>query len=140
MRLSARGEYGVRAMVRLALNYREEPVPLSKIALSEDISQQFLEQIFSTLRKGGLINSVRGARGGYTLALPPDKICVGDIIRALEGPIAPVDCVSEEAGGDECLCGRTEECLVRNVWEQLRDRINEVLDNITLYDMLNWRS
>lgn len=139
MRLSARGEYGVRAMVHLALNYRGEPVPLSKIAVSEDISQQFLEQIFSTLRKGGLINSVRGARGGYTLASTPEKICVGDIIRVLEGPIAPVECVSEEATGGDCRCGRTEECLARNVWEKLRDHINEVLDNITLHDMLHWK-
>ncbi len=137
MRLSARGEYGVRAMVHLALNYRGDPVPLSRIAGSENISQQFLEQIFSMLRKGGLINSIRGAKGGYTLAYPPEKICVGDILRVLEGPIAPVECVSEEGNGEACRCGRSEECLARHVWERLRDRINDVLDNTTLYDMLH---
>lgn len=140
MRLSAKGEYGVRAMVYLALNDRKGPIPLSKIALGENISQHFLEQIFATLRRNGLIKSTRGTKGGYALAHLPEKICVGDIIRALEGPITPVDCLAEEGGAENCRCGRTEDCLARNVWEKLRDHINEVLDNITLDDMLNWKN
>lgn len=140
MRLSARGEYGVRAMIHLALNYNEGPVPLSKVASSEEISHQFLEQIFVLLRRGGLIKSVRGVKGGYMLALPPHEVCVGDIIRVLEGPIAPVDCVSEDGGdGGACRCDRTDDCLARHVWERLRDHINEMLDNTTLQDMLDWK-
>lgn len=135
MRLSAKGEYGVRAMVYLALNYRSGPIPLSKIALGENISQQFLEQIFAALRREGLIYSTRGIKGGYTLAYPPEKICVGDIIRALEGPITPVNCLSE--GKEEAdRCTRADICLARNVWERLRDHINYLLDNISLQDMI----
>ncbi len=140
VRLSARGEYGVRAMAHLALNYNEGPVPLSKVASSENISHHFLEQIFVLLRRGGLIKSVRGVKGGYMLALPPREVCVGDIIRVLEGPIAPVECVSENGGnGGSCRCERTDDCLARHVWEKLRDHINEMLDKTTLQDMMDWK-
>jgi Rrf2 family transcriptional regulator, cysteine metabolism repressor len=139
VRLSARGEYGVRAMVYLALNYHDGPVPLSKISLGENISHNFLEQIFATLRRDGLIKSTRGMKGGYALAHLPKKIYVGDIIRALEGPITPVDCLSENSDGDKCRCTRAEDCLSRNLWGKLRDHINEVLDNISLQDMLDWK-
>ncbi|MGI6308327.1 MAG: RrF2 family transcriptional regulator [Dethiobacteria bacterium] len=138
MRLSAKGEYGVRAMVNLALNYPGGPIPLSQIAQVENISQQFLEQIFAALRREGLISSTRGAKGGYSLAYHPEKICVGDIIRALEGPITPVDCLDERKEGEQ-RCSREDICLARNVWEKLRDHINHLLDNITLQDMLDWR-
>lgn len=135
MRLSARGEYGVRAMICLALNFQSGPVPLSAIALGENISQQFLEQIFAVLRRKGLVSSTRGARGGYSLTHPPDKIRVGDIIRALEGPITPVNCLSEREQEEDC-CTRVDVCLARNVWKKLQDRINNLLDNITLQDMI----
>lgn len=138
MRLSAKGEYGVRAMINLALNYPEGPIPLSQIARMENISRQFLEQIFATLRREGLISSTRGIKGGYSLAHHPEKICVGDIIRALEGPIIPVDCLDERVEGGQ-RCGREDICLARNVWEKLRNHINNLLDNITLQDMLDYR-
>ncbi|MBS4021624.1 MAG: Rrf2 family transcriptional regulator [Dethiobacter sp.] len=133
MKLSAKGEYGVRALVILALDYRAGPVPLREIAERENISYQFLEQIFAPLRRAGLIESVRGAKGGYTLARAPEKIKVGDIVRTLEGPIAPVDCVVE---GNEGKCGRSDACLSRGIWEKLRDRMSEVLDEITLADVI----
>ena len=139
MRLSSRGEYGVRAMIHLALNYNQGFIPLSKIASAEDISQQYLEQIFAGLRRSGLILSNRGVKGGYTLALPPQSIYVGDIIRVLDGPITPVECVSNEGNEDECRCGKSENCLARNLWLKLRDHINQLLDGITLQDMLNWK-
>lgn len=139
MRLSSRGEYGVRAMIYLALNYNQGFIPLSKIASAEDISQQYLEQIFAGLRRSGLILSNRGVKGGYTLALPPQSIYVGDIIRVLDGPITPVECVSNEGNEDECRCGKSENCLARNLWLKLRDHINQLLDGITLQDMLNWK-
>lgn len=133
MKLSAKGEYGVRAMACLALDFRAGPVPLREIAKRENISYQFLEQIFLPLRRAGLIESVRGAKGGYTLARPPEAINVGDIVRALEGPIAPVDCVAE---GNAETCGRSTACLTRGIWEKLKDRMEEVLDEITLADVI----
>ena len=96
MKLSAKGEYGVRAMARLALNHQEGPLPLPEIARAEEISLQFLEQIFLLLRRANLITSVRGARGGYVLGREPGKISIGDIINVLEGPIAPVECLTSE--------------------------------------------
>lgn len=140
MRLSAKGEYGVRAMVHLALHYRDGPIPLSRIAADENISRQYLEQIFLLLRRKGFISSVRGVKGGYILALPPEKIFVGDIIRALEGPIIPVDCLSEKDEEESLACGRSERCLASNVWEKLRDHINQLLDNISLQDMIECKN
>ena len=136
MKLSARVEYGVRAMAVLAFHYREGAVPLKEIAAREGISYQFLEQIFPDLRKAGLIESVRGMRGGYLLARPPSEINVGHIVRAVEGPIAPVSCLVESSAGEGC-CYRTEGCLTRHVWEKLRDRINEVLDAVNLADLID---
>ncbi|RQD76269.1 MAG: Rrf2 family transcriptional regulator [Candidatus Syntrophonatronum acetioxidans] len=136
MKLSAKGQYGVRAMVVLALNYRAGPMPIKEIAAREGISSQYLEQIFLELRRADLISSVRGARGGYILARNPEDIKIGDIVRVLEGPIAPVECVLE---GSEEVCERTGDCLTRGVWEKLRDRITEVLDDISLEDMISTR-
>lgn len=137
MRLSTKGEYGLRAMVVLALKYRDGPVPLREVAEQENISLQYLEQIFPALRRATLIQSIRGAKGGYTLAREPSKTRVGDIIRALEGPLAPVGCVIE---GDDIkeFCSRSTGCLTRNVWERLYERINDVLDEISLGDMISW--
>lgn len=123
-------------MAVLAFHYREGSLPLREIASREGISYQFLEQIFPDLRRAGLVESVRGARGGYLLARPPSEINVGDIVRAVEGPITPVSCLVEPAGGAGC-CDRSEGCLTRHVWEKLRDRINEVLDEVTLADLID---
>ena len=136
MRLSAKGEYGVRAMVHLALHYRNGPVPLSRIAMDENISRQYLEQIFLLLRRSGLITSVRGVKGGYTLASPPGEIFVGDIIRVLDGPITPVDCLCGKEEEEPFPCGKSERCLASNLWEKLRNQINQLLDNVSLQDMI----
>ncbi len=138
MKLSARVEYGVRAMAVLAFHYQEGPLPLREIAGREGISFQFLEQIFPDLRRARLIDSVRGVRGGYLLARPPAEINVGDIVRAVEGPIAPVSCLVDAAPGESC-CSRTEGCLTRHVWEKLRDRINEVLNDVSLADLIDMK-
>ena len=135
MKLTARVEYGVRAMCALALHNRAGPLSLREISRSEQISFQFLEQIFLSLRRAGLIGSVRGAKGGYHLALQPGEISVGDIVRALEGPITPVDCLAGSIEG-EPRCHRSEACRTRHVWETLRDRINEVLDNVYLDELI----
>lgn len=138
MKLSARVEYGVRAMAVLTFHYEHGPLPLREISLQEGISFQFLEQIFPDLRRAGLIESVRGAKGGYLLARPPAEINVGDIVRAVEGPITPVNCLAEDSGREACR-HRTEGCLTRHVWEKLRDRINEFLDEVSLADLIDWK-
>lgn len=135
MKLSAKVEYGVRAMAVLAFHHQSGPLSLRKIAEQEAISLKFLEQIFPDLRRAGLITSVRGSKGGYLLSRPPNQIKVGDIVRAVEGPITPVNCLSDEEG-DSC-CHRRECCLTRQVWEKLRDKINDVLDEVSLNELVD---
>ena len=132
MKLSTRGEYGLRAMFDLAQHHGEGPISLKSVAERQGISEHYLEQLVSGLRKAGLVKSVRGAQGGYNLAREPAEIYVGEIIRVLEGPIAPVDCVSEE---ETDPCARAGSCVARGIWKRVRDSINEVLDSITLEDM-----
>ncbi len=133
MKLSTKGRYGVKAMFDLAQHMGEGPISLKSIAERQGISEHYLEQLISGLRKTGLVKSVRGAQGGYVLGREPEKIRVGDIIRVLEGPIAPVDCVSEE---DPESCVKAEFCVTRTIWEKVRDSIADVLDSITLADMV----
>ncbi|SFR03006.1 RrF2 family transcriptional regulator [Desulfoscipio geothermicus] len=133
MRLSTRGHYGLKAMFDLAQHYGSEPIPLKTVAERQNISDNYLEQLIAILRKAGLVKSVRGAQGGYILARDPSSITVGDIIRAMEGPIAPVDCVSEVEPAE---CDNADFCITRTVWARVRDRLAEVMDSISLADML----
>ena len=133
MRLSTKGRYGVRAMFELALHYKEGAVSLKKIAQQQDISEKYLEHLFASLKKARLLVSTRGAQGGYRLARPPAEITVGDIVRVLEGTVSITDCTGDHADGE--VCGRINQCVVHKVWLQVRDKINEVLDGITLEDM-----
>ncbi|WP_206812670.1 RrF2 family transcriptional regulator [Paradesulfitobacterium ferrireducens] len=133
MKLSTKGRYGLKAMFDLAQHFGEGPISLKSIAERQDISEHYLEQLISGLRKAGLVKSVRGAQGGYVLGREPGKMTIGDVIRVLEGPIAPVDCVAEE--DPEC-CSKADYCVTRTVWEKVRDSIAEVLDSITLEDMV----
>lgn len=133
MKLSTKGRYGLKAMFELALHYGEGPIPLKNIADSQRISEHYLEQLIAVLRKNGLVKSVRGAQGGYMLIDAPSKITVGSIIRVLEGDIAPADCVIE----DNNMCDREAKCVTKLVWLKIRDSINEVIDSITLEDMLD---
>ncbi|AEE96547.1 MAG: Rrf2 family transcriptional regulator, cysteine metabolism repressor [Clostridiales bacterium] len=134
MKLSTKGRYGLTAMLDLALNYGEEPVALKNVAERQGISEPYLEQLIAGLRKAGLVKSVRGAQGGYILAYPPDKITVGDVMRVLEGPLAPVDCVIEN---EPVSCEKADHCVTRIIWEKIRDSINQVVDSITLQDMVD---
>ncbi|SHE50187.1 transcriptional regulator, BadM/Rrf2 family [Caldanaerobius fijiensis DSM 17918] len=134
MRLSTKGQYGVRAMLELALNYGEGPIALKTIAEKQDISEHYLEQLIAILKKAGLVKSTRGAQGGYTLAMAPSEITVGDILRALEGPLAPVECVID---GEEVECQRADFCVSRLVWQKIKDSLNKVVDSITLQDMVD---
>lgn len=131
--MSTKGHYGVKAMFDLAQHHGQGPIPLKSVAERQELSEHYLEQLIAGLRKAGLVKSLRGAQGGYTLAKDPSEIRVGDIIRVLEGPIAPVDCVNQE---DPNCCNKADSCITRGVWEKVRDSINGVLDSITLADMV----
>lgn len=134
MKLSTKGRYGVAAMYELALQHGQGPVSLKSVAQKQRISEHYLEQLMGTLRKAGYVKSVRGALGGYSLTKDPADISVGDIIRIMEGPIAPTDCLLEnQAGGDTCK--RVSICVTRGVWAKVRDSITSVLDSISLADL-----
>lgn len=132
MKLSTRGRYGLKAMFQLALHYGEGPISLNQIADKQNLSENYLEQLFSILRKEGLLNSVRGAQGGYMLSDSPENIKVGTILRALEGNMSPSECAI-----DDNDCSREDGCATRLVWVKIKDSIDEVIDSITLQDMIN---
>lgn len=132
MKLSTKGRYGLMAMFELGLKYGEGPISLRSIAEKQMLSDSYLEQLFSTLRKDGLITSVRGAQGGYMLAREPKDITVGNILRSLEGNLAPADCAADET--IECI--KEENCATKLVLIKIKDSIDEVVDSITLEDMI----
>ena len=140
MKLSTKGRYSVTALYELALHYGEGVVPLKAIAKSQGISENYLEQLMAPLRRAGLVESVRGAQGGYTLALPPEEVTIGRIITAVEGPIALVDCLLTSAEAVDQSCVRASECVTRQIWEEVCDSINRVLNNIALSDLLHKNS
>jgi Rrf2 family protein len=121
-------------MYDLAMHYGEGPISLKSVAQRQGISEHYLEQLMGTLRKAGYVKSVRGAQGGYTLTKEPTQITVGDIIRTMEGPIAPVDCLLTDAIENE-YCMRAGTCVTRGVWAKVRDSIATVLDSISLADL-----
>lgn len=133
MKLSTKGRYGVKAMFELALHYQGETISIKEISEKINVSEYYLEQLFSSLRKSGLIKSVRGAQGGYMLAKSPENITVADIFNVLEGPIEISECVSE----DEANCSNMDYCATRLLWIKISDSINQVTHSITLQDMLN---
>jgi Rrf2 family cysteine metabolism transcriptional repressor len=135
VKLSTKGRYGVAAMYDLALHYGQGPISLKSVAERQKISEHYLEQLMGTLRKAGYVQSIRGAQGGYTLAQHPDTISVGDIIRIMEGPIAPVDCVLTDNKDNNQYCDRASHCVTWGVWAKVRDSINDVLDSISLTDL-----
>ena len=135
MRISTRGEYGLRAMLVLAERYQEGQVPLREIAEIEQISEQYLEQLFRDLRKDELVESFRGAKGGYVLARSPAEISVNQVLTALEGPVAPMQCVAD--GDLEEGCKHMGRCPTRTVWEKLKNAMNAVLDDTTLADLIS---
>jgi Rrf2 family transcriptional regulator, cysteine metabolism repressor len=131
---STRGEYGVRLMVELARHHGAGPVSLAEMAAHEALPRPYLEQLVISLREAALVNSTRGARGGYSLARDPDQIRMSEVIRALEGPIAPMVCASEEPS-HAGLCERTGFCNVNLLWVKVRDAITDALDSVTLADL-----
>jgi Rrf2 family protein len=138
MRLSKRGEYGLRAMIRLADLYDPQeptrPFQIKELAEVENIPVKYLEQILLALKNAGLLNSRRGLQGGYYLAKKPSEINMGQIIRTLDGPLAPIRCVSSMAY-EPCDCPDERTCGLRLIMLEVRNKLSDILDNTTLDDI-----
>ena len=133
MWITSRSHYGLITMSELARAYGQGPVSLSYIAEKQRMPMAYLEQLVSPLRKAGLIKATRGQRGGFELLLPPEQVTVKQVVRALDGDYSPVECVSENYVQGSCV--REDECASQFVWQQLKESMNQVLDNITLADL-----
>lgn len=131
MKLSTKGRYSTRFMLDLALHYGEGPVLLKEIAGRQGISEKYLWQLIPPLKNVGLVCSFRGAHGGYTLAKPPELISLKDIVTTVEGSLCLVECVD-----DPSLCKRSETCASRDVWNEVTQKILEVLESFTLQDLI----
>lgn len=131
LKLSTRGQYGVRAMFEIARGYPDKPVTIKQIAERQDVSAAYLEQILNKLRRGGLIKSVKGPGGGYLLASKPGKTSIAVILKELEGPVAITSCLDPEEG-----CARVEGCVTHLLWRSLGAKIEAFLETITLKDLL----
>ena len=137
MKISTKGRYSVTALYELAQRYGEGPVSLKCVAQGQGLSENYLEQLMVPLRRAGLVQSIRGAQGGYMLAKSPAEITIGSIITTVEGPIAVVDCLLAEAGAAEQMCDKACACVTRGIWEKVCDSISQVLERITLQTLLD---
>jgi Rrf2 family protein len=134
LHFSNRGEYGVRLMVELARHFGDGPVSLSEMADHEDLPRPYLEQLVVSLREAGLVLSTRGARGGYQLTRDPSTIRMSEVIEALEGPIAPMVCASDDPIHSGA-CGRSTFCNVNALWVRVRMAVVGALDSMTLGEL-----
>lgn len=132
MKLSTKGRYGLSAMIDLAVYGEDEAVSLNSVAERQHISVGYLEQLMARLKKAGLVSSMRGATGGYRLAHSPEKISVGDILRALEGSLNAVDCPGTTADG----CEESAFCVNKYVWQRMNESIQRTVDEIKLSDLI----
>jgi len=131
VKLSTRGQYGTRMLLDIALHKDEEPVLLKDIAQRQQISLSYLEHLVTPLIAGGIVRSTRGARGGISLAKPTEQIRLSEVIQLLEGSIAPVACVN-----DPEVCSRSELCVTRDIWDELKQAMNGVLESTTLQNLV----
>ncbi len=136
MKISTKGRYALRLMLDLAVNYENKPITIKDIASRQQISDKYLEQIIAILNKAGFVKSVRGASGGYSLKREPEEYTVGMILRQTEGDLAPVSCV----GAEREKCPNEEICTTIEIWQRLDKAINDVVDNITLADLVKWHN
>ena len=133
MKISTKGRYAVRVMIDLAQNGNGKCVAVRQIAERQDISEKYLEQIIGVLNKAGYVKSVRGAQGGYRLTRDPSEYTVGDILRLTEGSLCPVSCLE----GDVNECERCDTCATLKVWKKLQKAIDDVVDHVTIQDLLD---
>ena len=131
MKISTKGRYALRVMIDLAMNDGENYITIKEIAKRQDITAKYLEQIVSLLNKAGFLKTARGTTGGYKLAKPANEYIVGDILRATEGELAPIYCLTEQGS-----CSRQKKCKTYSYWKGLDDVINEYVDSKTLADLI----
>ena len=129
MKLSTKGRYGLRALIDLAQYSGEGPVSTTSISARQDLSERYLEQLMSMMKKAGLVRSIRGAGGGYVLAKDMKEISVGDVLRALEGSLEPVECAGLEPDGE---CRAADTCVTKYVWKRINESISRTVDEISL--------
>ena len=132
MRISTKTRYGTRAMLNLAVHYGQGALELKEIARNENISLKYLEQVITPLRTAGLVKSLRGSKGGYSLGKPPSQIFLRDIVEVLEGPPTLVDCVQ-----DDKACARSPSCVTREIWGEVSKAIYGILNAVSLEEMVN---
>lgn len=135
MKVSTKGRYALRLMIDLAINETSEPVRIKDIAKRQGISDKYLEQIIAILNKAGMVRSIRGPQGGYRLSRKPVEYTVGNILRAIEGSLAPVACLEFENND----CKRQDCCATLKLWRKLDEAIKGVIDNVTLDDLVDWQ-
>ena len=133
MKLSTKGRYGLRAFIDLAVWGEGRPVSLNSIAERQEISVSYLEQLMAKLKKAGLVTSASGANGGYAVARPVEEISVGDVLRALEGDLAPVECAGI---GSSQGCSSSSQCVSKIVWKRINDSINDTVDSIYIGELV----
>ncbi len=131
MKISTKGRYALRLMVDLAMAESGAPVSLRDVAQRQQLSDKYLEQIVTPLSRAGLVRSVRGAGGGYLLTRTPEEYTVGDILRPLEGDLAPVECAT-----DDTFCERCDQCVTVELWQEIHRAVSQVVDNTTLADLV----
>lgn len=136
MKISTKGRYALRLMLDIAMNGEDLPVSVKDIAKRQGISDKYLEQIVSVLNSAGYVRSIRGAQGGYQLKKDPATLTVGMILRLTEGSLAPVACVEDEHD----MCEKLDNCSTAIVFKKLNTAINDVVDNITLADLVEWQN
>lgn len=136
MKLSVRGEYALRALLVLGRDYQEDDsvVRIQEISNKQNIPKRFLEQILNDLKSAGILESKRGVAGGYRLRRPPEKITLAEIVRHVEGPLAPISCVSERFY-EKCSCPDEARCAVRSVMKETRDAIVAIMERVTLAEL-----
>lgn len=135
MKISTKGRYALRMMIDIAASESDEPIRLKDIAERQDISVKYLEQIIAILTKAGYVKGVRGAGGGYRLKKKPSDYTVGMILRLTEGSLAPVSCIED----NENECTRSDKCVTIKIWKKINDAVNDVVDGITLQDLVDWQ-
>lgn len=136
MKISVRGEYALRALLVLARDYQEDDsvVRIQEVSERQNIPKRFLEQILNDLKSAGIVESKRGVAGGYRLRRPPERVTLAEIIRHIEGPLAPVSCVSEKFY-EKCSCPDESRCAIRSVMKETRDAIVAIMDRVTLAEL-----
>ena len=134
MKISFKGDYATKIILDLSLNYNQGVTQIKDIAKRQDIPERYLEQIITLLKNSRYINTIRGPKGGVLLAKAPSKITIGEIVRLVEGPTSPITCVSRSA---HTRCSFEHKCVLKGVWREVRDKINEVVDNTTYQDLVD---